>query len=81
MYLILMKSLLNFLTASKLFKYFKKRYKKKEIKLLNDFVSLKGKIRTIKTHIKFLKSCLQQYAYGCKKLIHEPEIGWCKNWI
>lgn len=54
-----MKSLLCFMTTSKLFKYFKKRYKFKEIKLLNSFVSLKGKIRTIKSHIKFLKSCLQ----------------------
>ena len=55
----LLKSFICFLSTKKLFTYFKKRYSRGQIKLLNSFVALKGEIRTTKFSIKRLKSCLQ----------------------
>lgn len=54
----LFKSLLKFCSADHLFTYLKRRYDTGEVKILNNLIKLKGKLRTQLASHRFLTSCL-----------------------
>ena len=54
---LLLKAILSFCTIKNLFKYFRQRYNAEQLKELNNVIKIRGKIRTVKLSIEFLKSC------------------------
>ena len=58
---LLLKAILRFCTNKKLFKYFRRRYNKEQLEELNNVVKIRGKIRTVKLSIEFLKTCQAQH--------------------
>ena len=58
---LLLKALLKFCTTKNLFKYFRRRYNEEQLKELNNLIKIRGKIRTVKLSIEFLKSCQSQH--------------------
>ena len=57
---ILIKAILKFCTANKLFKYFRKRYSDQQLKILNKLVKTRGKLRSLQSLIAFLKAAIFQ---------------------
>ena len=57
---LLLKAILSFCTTKNLFKYLRRRYNKEQLKELNNVIKVRGKIRTAKLSIQFLKSCKTQ---------------------
>ena len=49
---------LKFCTTNKIFMYFRLRYTKQQIAVLNNVVKTRGKIRTLKFSAAFLKACV-----------------------
>ena len=58
---LLLKAILKFRTKKELFKYFCRRYNKEQLEELNNVVKIRGKIRTVKLSIEFLKTCQAQH--------------------
>ena len=58
MKLVLLKSIFKFYSTKRLFNYFKQRYDKHLVKLLNSFVGLQGQTRHAKSRVRFLRSCI-----------------------
>ena len=54
------KATLKFCTANKIFVYFRLRYTKQQIAVLNNVVRTKGKIATLKFSAAFLKACISK---------------------
>ena len=54
---LLLKAILKFCTNKMFFKYFRRRYKKEQLKELNNVIKIRGKIRIVKLSIEFLKTC------------------------
>lgn len=52
------KAILKFCTATQLFMYFRQRYTKQQIAVLNDVVRTRGKIRTYRRSSAFLQKCI-----------------------
>ena len=52
---LLLKANLKFCTNKKFFEYFRRRYNKEQLEELNNVVKMRGKIRTVKLSIEFLK--------------------------
>ena len=76
------KARLKFCTTKKIFAYFRLRYTKQQIAVLNNVVRTRGKIRTLKFSAAFLKACLsKRVALKCivahierSQARHSPEI-------
>ena len=54
------KTILKFCTTNKIFVYFRLRYTKQQIAVLNNVVRTRGKIRTLKFSAAFLKACISK---------------------
>ena len=55
------KTILKFCTTNDIFVYIHPRYTKQQIAVLNNVVTTKGKIRTLKFSAAFLKACISLY--------------------
>ena len=54
------KAILKFCTTNKIFVYFRLRYTKQQIAVLNNVVRTRGKVRTLKFSAAFLKACISK---------------------
>ena len=54
----ILKAILKFFIAKKLFKYFQQKYNKKQMKEFNNVIKNRGKIKHIQLSSKYLKNAL-----------------------